>query len=127
MNSTRRRVMSRFQRFPRRACDNRSSRRITRTLILPALLVPLVLLTAMPVARADGWKDDPVWYDGLVEKAVYSATRVVYNRPRPYEAIFFTNKENHDQRTLTKADKSDQQVEVWKHNQIEDIPTPNYH
>lgn len=73
-----------------------------------------------------GWADDPAWYDGLAEKAVYSATRVVYGKPRAYEAIFFTNKEQHDQRTLTKAEKSDHTVEVWKFNEIENIPTPNY-
>jgi hypothetical protein len=77
-------------------------------------------------ARADDWKVDPVWHDGLVEKAVYSASRVVYGKPRPYTAIVFTNKEQHDTATMTKADKSKQTVEVWKHNHVEDIPTPNY-
>src|SRR4051812_10641175 len=77
-------------------------------------------------ATADGWKDDSIWHDGLVEKAVYSASRVVYGKARPYTAVFFTNKEQHDTATWTKADKSAQTVEVWKHNQIEDIPTPNY-
>src|SRR6185436_45137 len=41
--------------------------------------------------------------------------------------IFFTNKEQHERATLTKANGSKDTIEVWKHNQIEDIPTPNYH
>ena len=79
-----------------------------------------------PGATADDWKTSPTWHDGLVEKAVYSASRIVYDKPRPYTATFFTNKEQHDAKTLTKADKSTQTIEVWKHNQVEDIPTPNY-
>jgi hypothetical protein len=91
----------------------------SRLCVLAALFFPLL-------ASADGWKNDPVWHDGLVEKAVYSASRTVYGKPRPYTAIFFTNKEQHDASTLTKADKSKATIEVWKHNQVEDIPTPNY-
>jgi hypothetical protein len=84
-------------------------------------------LTARAELRASAdWGADPVWHDGLVEKAVYSATRVVYGKPRTYEAIFFTNKELHDTTTLTKADKGPDTLEVWKFNQIEVIPTPNY-
>jgi hypothetical protein len=90
----------------------------SRLCVLAALLAPF--------AHADGWKSDPVWHDGLVEKAVYSASRTVYGKPRPYTAIFFTNKEQHDVATLTKADKAKETIEVWKHNQVEDIPTPNY-
>jgi hypothetical protein len=78
------------------------------------------------VAHADGWKDDPVWHDGLVEMAVYSSSRVIYGKPRQYEAVFFTNKEQHDRATLTKAAKSTDTIEVWKHNQIESVATPNY-
>jgi hypothetical protein len=86
----------------------------------------LAMVVTAAGARGDDWKNDPVWHDGLVEKAVYSASRVVYGRARPYTATFFTNKEQHDVRTMTKADKSNQTIEVWKHNQVEDIPTPNY-
>jgi hypothetical protein len=86
----------------------------------------IVLMLISSSAFADGWKDDAIWHDGLVEKAVYAASRVIYGKPRPYEAIFLTNKEQHDHATLTKADKSKDTIEVWKHNQIEDIPTPNY-
>src|SRR5687768_7689332 len=77
-------------------------------------------------AAAEKWGDDAVWHDGLAEKAVYAASRVVYDKPRAYEAVFFTNKEQHDRKTLTKADKSTDTVEVWKFNQVEVIPTPNY-
>src|SRR5688572_30221056 len=91
-----------------------------------ALLALVVLVAMADVTAAQAWSDDPIWHDGLVEKAVYTASRVVYEKPRAYEAIFFTNKEQHDRRTWTKADKSRDTVEVWKHNQVEVIPTPNY-
>lgn len=91
-----------------------------------ALVLPLLLL-AGGIAQADGWKNDPVWHDGLVEKAVYNASRVVYDHPRHYQMIVFTNKEQHDLKTNTKSDRGGNTIEVWKHNQIEDIPTPNYH
>lgn len=73
-----------------------------------------------------GWKLDPAWHDGLVEKATYSATRVVYGKPRTYTAIFFTNKEQHDRATLTKAYRAKDTIEVFKFNIVETIPTPNY-
>jgi hypothetical protein len=81
---------------------------------------------ATTAAATQAWSADKVWHDGLVEKAVYTASRVVYDKPRAYEAVFFTNKEQHDRKTLTKADKSTDTVEVWKFNQVEVIPTPNY-
>jgi hypothetical protein len=94
------------------------------------LLFLLTFSAAAACVRGDENKktfgDDPVWHDGLVEKAVYTASRVVYDKPRAYEAVFFTNKEQHDRATWTKADKSRDAVEVWKHNQVEVIPTPNY-
>src|SRR5687767_4968668 len=75
---------------------------------------------AAPAApAAAGWADDPVWHDGLAEKAVYAASRVVYHEPRAYEAVFFTNKEQHDRKTLTKAEASKDTIEVWKFNQVE--------
>ena len=81
---------------------------------------------AAPAAASD-WASDPVWYDGLVERAEYDAARVIYGKPRPYVATFLTNKEQHDAATLTKdADGEGATLEVWKHNQIEVIPTPNY-
>jgi hypothetical protein len=95
--------------------------------LLSVALACLSLFSLSAVALADGWKTDPIWHDGLVEKAVYNATRVVYAHPRHYQMIIFTNKEQHDLKTDTKSDTSKDTVEVWKHNQIEDIPTPNYH
>lgn len=88
-------------------------------------LLALVALSA-PAAAADNWRTDPIWYDGLVEKATYSATRVIYGKPRAHTAIHFTNKEQHDRKTLTKASTATDLVEVFKHNHIETVPTPNY-
>jgi hypothetical protein len=88
-------------------------------------VIAAVLLAASP-GWAQSWKSDPIWHDGLVEKATYDATRVIYGQPRSYTAVFFTNKEQHDLKTLTKVSASKDQVEVFKHNQIEVIPTPNY-
>ena len=77
--------------------------------------------------KAGAWANDPIWHDGLVEKATYDAARVVYGKPRPYTAVFLTNKEAHDPETLTKyPGKGGPWVEVWKFNQIEVIPTPTY-
>lgn len=90
-----------------------------RTLITTVLLLASTTL-------ADNWKTDSTWHDGLVEKAVYSASRPIYGKDRKYEAIIFTNKEQHDLATLTKSEESKNTVEVFKHNHIEVIPTPNY-
>jgi len=94
----------------------------------PAFLALMAIVVMSPAVRGDEkpFGDDPVWHDGLVEKAVYTASRVVYDKPRAYEAVFFTNKEQHDRATWTKANKSRDTVEVWKLNQVEVIPTPNY-
>ena len=83
-------------------------------------------LSVTSAFAGENWKADPIWHDGLVEKATYTATRLVYGKPRQYEAIFFTNKEQHDTKTWTKASRSSDTVEVFKHNEIEVIPTPNY-
>jgi hypothetical protein len=102
---------------------------MTRTK-LSFLALTLSLASLAPLASAAepaaDWKADPIWHDGLVEKATYAATRVIYGKPRAYEAVFFTNKEQHDVQTWTKSDKSQETVEVFKHNQIEVVPTPNY-
>ncbi len=103
---------------------------------ISALLLAIPLLvsasatttsTALDVPlRADGsWAASEVWQDGLVEKATYDASRVVYGRPRTYVATFLTNREVHEPATWTKSPDGTG-VEVWKHNQIEVIPTPNY-
>ncbi|MGF1634520.1 MAG: hypothetical protein ACFCVE_11770 [Phycisphaerae bacterium] len=116
---------------------------MTRTLITAGLLILLAVgivggLSAlaangkraaaeMPAQPQRAWSQDSIWYDGLVEKATYDASRIVYGRARSYEAVFLTNKEAHDAATVTKdADSAGESFEVWKHNQIERIPTPNY-
>ncbi len=93
-----------------------------KTPVIAAVLALLLISST----RADEWKHDKTWYDGLVEKAVYSASRVVYGTPRVYDAVFIICKEKHDRATLTKANQSSDTIEVWKFNQVEDIPTPNY-
>jgi hypothetical protein len=90
------------------------------------LLAAVAALFVTSTALADGWKTDPTWYDGLVEKATYDAERVIYGKPRSYEAVVFTNKEQHDRKTLTKSEKSTDTIEVFKHNHVEVVPTPNY-
>lgn len=99
---------------------------ISKPTSLAVTFVATSLVFAVASHAADEWKSDPIWHDGLVEKAVYRASRVVYGAPRMYQMIAFTNKEQHDRKTLTKADKSNDTIEVFKHNQIEVIPTPNY-
>lgn len=71
------------------------------------------------------WRTDPVWLDGLAEKATYRASRVIDGQARPYTAIFVTSKEQHDRNTWTRAVKSEKTLAVFKLHQIEDIPTPN--
>lgn len=112
---------------------NPAPRRVRTVLLVAAsALAALALAAAQPALPSppadtpDSWRLHPVWHDGLVEKATYDASRVIYGEPRKYRAVFFTNKEQHDRRTWTKADKSDRTVEVFKHNQVEDVPTPNY-
>jgi hypothetical protein len=81
---------------------------------------------ASSAAGTSAWASDGIWYDGLVEKATYKASQTIYGKPREFTAVFLTNKEQHDTATNTKSSASSQTVEVWKHNQIEVVPTPNY-
>jgi hypothetical protein len=90
------------------------------------ILIAVVVAMICSIAAAGEWKSDPIWHDGLVEKATYTASRVIYGKPRPYTAIIFTNKEQHDRKTLTKSDRSTDTIEVFKHNHVEVVPTPNY-
>ena len=99
---------------------------------LALLLAALVGVAACAAVRAAedapppvDWAADPIWHDGLVEKAVYDATKTVYGKPRRYEATLLTNKEAHDPATWTKS-KAGGGTEVWKFNQVEVVPTPNY-
>jgi hypothetical protein len=93
--------------------------------LLASFVVALLAVAQTPPAKTD-WRTSPIWYDGMVEKATYQASRPIYGRDRTYTAIFFTNKEQHDTKTWTKAAASASTREVFKHNQIDDIPTPNY-
>lgn len=74
------------------------------------------------------WRDDPSWNQGKAEWAVYDAQRVIYDKPRNYEATIFTNKQVMDPNTTTKAANADMPggVEVFKHNVSEMIETDNY-
>jgi len=101
-------------------------RQVTMKGMKKRLIAAILTVFCVSFAHADGWKNDKIWYDGLAEKAVYSASRVVYGKPRGYQAVFIVCKERHDRKTLTKADNSTDTIEVWKFNQVEDIPTPNY-
>ncbi len=109
-----------------------------KTILAAAVLTAFVGTTALvafsdaaasaaddPLLPAGEWAEDSAWGDGLVEKATYDATRVIYGRSREYEATFLTNRETHDPDTWTKS-LSGTGTLVWKHNQIEVMPTPNY-
>jgi len=74
------------------------------------------------------WRTDAIWYDGKAEYAVYDAHRPIYGKDRHYEAVLITNKQQMNPKTTTKsADwKAPGQVEVFKHNLREVIPTENY-
>jgi len=74
------------------------------------------------------WRTDPIWYDGKAEYAVYDAVRPIYGKDRHYEAVLITNKQQMNPTTTTKsADwRAPGQVEVFKHNLREVIPTENY-
>jgi hypothetical protein len=85
---------------------------------LPAVVFTVALATG-------GWRDDPVWHDGLAEKCVYEATRTIYGKERRYLARVYTDRERADPRTTVKTDAKDG-VEVFKHHWSEIVPTENY-
>ncbi len=87
---------------------------------------------ALPAAQgwplpteSEGWRTDPVWWDGLAEKCVYDATRSIYGQAREYRATAYTNKQQMDARTTTKS-SSDTGVECFKHHWSERVPTERY-
>jgi hypothetical protein len=105
---------------------------------ITTLMVPAVLAAALqaggqtptppanPFASfATAWRDDPVWYDGLAEIAIYDATRTIYGKQRHYKATLYTNKEKASSKTFTKSD-SNSGREVFKHHLREDVATENY-
>lgn len=84
--------------------------------------------STITVQQSSSWWSDPNWYNGKAEWALYDATRNFYGRARHYEATIFTNKQQMDPDTTTKAenDGDGNAFEVFKHNVSEIIPTENY-
>ncbi len=73
------------------------------------------------------WAQSQAWFDGKAELATYQASRSIYGAPRSYTARFFTNAEDFDPATGTKANREGPSTMlVFKHHHREDIPTPNY-
>lgn len=101
---------------------------------------PLIFLAVLGVLRATegadnplaaftrSWRDDPIWYDGQAEVAIYDATRTIYGTARCYTARLYTNKEHASAETFTKSPEVGQPPAraVFKHHLREDIPTVNY-
>jgi hypothetical protein len=81
---------------------------------------------AAPGNTDASWRNDPAWYQGKAEWALYDAVRPIYGTPRTYEATIFTNKQMMDMTTTTKASGADGGIEMFKHNVSEMIPTENY-
>jgi hypothetical protein len=77
---------------------------------------------------AGSWRDDPAWSQGKAEWALYDATRVIYGKPRRFEATIFTNRQRMDRSTTTKAAdwRDPGAVDTFKHNVSELVPTDNY-
>lgn len=93
----------------------------------------LVCSVAMCLAVAQrqqdtNWKTDPAWNQGKAEWARYEATRTIYGKQRTYEATIYTNKQYNNPKTMTKAVdwQAPGNIEVFKHNVTEIIPTDNY-
>lgn len=74
---------------------------------------------------AETWRDDPTWYDGQAEVAVYAATRPIYGVARRYEARAYTNVQAMDPSTTTKSSEG-RGIEVFKHHWSERVPTERY-
>jgi len=99
------------------------------SLIAIALISSLAFLAQTnATSSAATWRDDPAWNSGKAEWALYEAERVVYGKPRQYEATIFTNKQHMDPKTTTKATnwQDPNSIEVFKHNYSEIFPTENY-
>ncbi len=101
---------------------------MSRFALAALMLAALAGVAPLSARSAPDWKTDPIWYQGKAEWAVYEATRSMYRRPVTYEATIFTNKQQMDPAVTTKAAdwRAPGNVEVFKHNVSEIIPTPNY-
>jgi hypothetical protein len=74
------------------------------------------------------WAQNKHWDDGLAEVAIYQAERVVYNKPRSFEYLLITVKEDFNQAFNVKTDNYNRSdlFPVMKVNQFCRIPTDNY-
>ena len=86
------------------------------------------LVSGATQAPQPNWRNDPAWYEGTAEWALYDAQRTIYGKPRHYQATIFTNKQRMDPTTTTKAAnwRDADTIEVFKHNVSEMIETKNY-
>ena len=96
-------------------------------------VVLISLLVCGPLSGAPAfdseWPSDPVWDDGLVEKAEYDAVRTVYGKDRNYTALILTNKQDQDAGLNVKAGQTtsaDRIRRVFKMNTVAEIPTDFY-
>jgi hypothetical protein len=100
------------------------------TAIAAVLVLAPRVLTAEPAAprSASSWKADRAWNQGQAEFALYDAVRPLYGIDRHYDARIFTNKQYMNPETTTKASnwRDAGNIEVFKHNVSEMIPTENY-
>lgn len=115
-----------------------SPRLIPRALVPVGLVMLLGASSAPPPVTAPAqegagtsavnWKNDPAWYQGSAEWALYDATRPVEGGERHYEATIFTNKQRMNPETTTKAGdwQKPENIEVFKHNVSEVIPAGNF-
>ena len=65
---------------------------LTLTAMLACLLAPAALTPAELTGASGGWRDDPIWYDGKAEWALYEAERTIYGETRRYQTTIFVNK-----------------------------------
>ena len=74
------------------------------------------------------WAQNKLWDDGLAEVAIYQAERTVYNKPRTFEYILITVKEDFNQAHNVKTDDYNRSdlFPVMKVNQFCQISTDNY-
>jgi hypothetical protein len=68
-----------------------------------------------------------LWDDGQAEIGTYQASHIVYGKPRTFESLYITVKEDFSPRLLVKADQaSSANIPVLKLNVISTIPTEYY-
>ena len=69
-----------------------------------------------------------LWNDGLAEVATYSSTRVVYGKPRPFESVVVTVKEDFNDQFDVKTDSYDRRDlrSMMKVNIVQRIQTDSY-